>query len=290
MIENFLYKDRSYSSCIHSAYELMFNNFATIFRRTWLAALVCSAVISVSVFFDALPWMQLVLLIPSIFAVSWLGTSVMSLLNEESRKRNYIYCLQAVLSMTILAFIFAVIMIVAGTVILLLLGNGKSPDHIDTVYAVCMGVLTVLVIVAAIPLNYSVMKYLFESKSRIWSVFGAAYRNGWRYWGFIALVLVLCAIIVAVLYVVIGMPRSVMYIAFQNNAYGLTIGDPNGLPEYFNILDYIVSVVVYFIALYISMWIFFVMYYVYGRIEVRIRTKQNNIELNETAKTLVHRS
>ena len=134
------------------------------------------------------------------------------------------------------------------------------------------------------------MKYLFESKSRIWSVFGAAYRNGCRYWGFIALVLVLCAIIVAVLYVVIGMPRSVMYIAFQNNAYGLTIGDPNGLPEYFNILDYIVSVVVYFIALYISMWMFFVMYYVYGRIEVRIRTKQNNIELNETAKTLVHRS
>ena len=135
MIENFLYKDRSYSSCIHSAYELMFNNFATIFRRTWLAALVCSAVISVSVFFEALPWIQLVLLIPSIFAVSWLGTSVMSLLNEESRKRNYIYCLQAVLSMTILAFIFAVIMIVAGTVILLLLGNGKSPEHIDTVYA-----------------------------------------------------------------------------------------------------------------------------------------------------------
>jgi len=252
--------------------------------------LVCSAVISVSVFFDALPWMQLVLLIPSIFAVSWLGTSVMSLLNEESRKRNYIYCLQAVLSMTILAFIFAVIMIVAGTVILLLLGNGKSPEHIDTVYAICMGVLTVLAVVAAIPLCYSVMKYLFESKSRIWSVFGAAYRNGWRYWGFIALVLVLCAIIVAVLYVVIGMPRSVMYIAFQNNAYGLTIGDPNGLPEYFNILDYIVSVVVYFIALYISMWMFFVMYYVYGRIEVRIRTKQNNIELNETAKTLVHRS
>ena len=214
----------------------------------------------------------------------------MSLLNEESRKRNYIYCLQAVLSMTILAFIFAVIMIVAGTVILLLLGNGKSPEHIDTVYAICMGVLTVLAVVAAIPLCYSVMKYLFESKSRIWSVFGAAYRNGWRYWGFIALVLVLCAIIVAVLYVVIGMPRSVMYIAFQNNAYGLTIGDPNGLPEYFNILDYIVSVVVYFIALYISMWMFFVMYYVYGRIEVRIRTKQNNIELNETAKTLVHRS
>ena len=191
MIENFLYKDRSYSSCIHSAYELMFNNFATIFRRTWLAALVCSAVISVSVFFEALPWMQLVLLIPSIFAVSWLGTSVMSLLNEESRKRNYIYCLQAVLSMTILAFIFSVIMFVAGTVVLLLLGNGKSPEHIDTVYAICMGVLTVLAVVAAIPLCYSVMKYLFESKSRIWSVFGAAYRNVWRFWGFIALVLVL---------------------------------------------------------------------------------------------------
>lgn len=289
MIEKFLYKDRSYSGCIHSAYELMFTNFATIFRRTWLAALVCSAVISASVFFDALPWMQLLLLIPSIFAISWLGTSVMSLLNEESCKRNYLYCLQAVLSITILAFIFAVIMIVAGTV-LLLLGNGKSPEHLDTVYATCMGVLTVLEVVVSIPLCYSVMKYLFESKSRIWSVFGNAYRNGWRYWGFIALVLVLCAIIVAVLYVVIGMPRSVMYIAFQNNAYGLTIGDPNGLPEYFNILDYIVSVVVYFIALYISMWMFFVMYYVYGRIEVRIRTKQKNIELHETAKTLVHRS
>lgn len=289
MIEKFLYKDRSYSGCIHSAYELMFTNFATIFRRTWLAALVCSAVISTSVFFDALPWMRLLLLIPSIFAISWLGTSVMSLLNEESCKRNYLYCLQAVLSITILAFIFAVIMIVAGTV-LLLLGNGKSPEHLDTVYATCMGVLTALEVVVSIPLCYSVMKYLFESKSRIWSVFGNAYRNGWRYWGFIALVLVLCAIIVAVLYVVIGMPRSVMYIAFQNNAYGLTIGDPNGLPEYFNILDYIVSVVVYFIALYISMWMFFVMYYVYGRIEVRIRTKQKNIELHETAKTLVHRS
>ena len=62
MIEKFLYKDRSYSSCIYSAYELMFTNFATIFRKTWLAAFVYSTIMSLSVFFDSWSWMQLVFL------------------------------------------------------------------------------------------------------------------------------------------------------------------------------------------------------------------------------------
>lgn len=288
MIEKNLYKDRSYSSCIHSAYELMFTNFATIFRKTWLAALVYSAVVCLSVLFNSFSWMQLLLAVPVIFGLSWLGASVVSMLNDKPFKHNYIYCLQAVLSLAIIVILFSVIIIMCGTVILLSLGN-KLPEHFNSLYLASLAFITLLFIIAAIPLSYSIMKYLVESNDRIWSVLGKAYRKGWRYWGFITLVFILCIIIIAVLYVVIGSPRLVIYLANQNNTYGLTFGDPNGLPKYFDTLDYIVSTIITFLSCYINLWVFFVLYYVYGRIETRIKTKQKTIDLNETTKTPIYR-
>ena len=175
-----------------------------------------------------------------------------------------------------------------GTVILLSLGN-KSPEHFNSLYLASLAFITLLFIIAAIPLSYSIMKYLVESNDRIWSVLGKAYRKGWRYWGFITLVFILCIIIIAVLYAVIGSPRLVIYLANQNNTYGLTFGDPNGLPKYFDTLDYIVSTVITFLSCYINLWVFFVLYYVYGRIETRIKTKQKTIDLNETTKTAIYR-
>ena len=290
MIEKFLYKDRSYSSCIYSAYELMFTNFATIFRKTWLAAFVYSTIMSLSVFFDSWSWMQLVFLVPMVFSISWLGAAVMSLLNDKSLKHNYIYTLQTVLLMTVMMLLVSVIIIMLGTAILLLLGTNKSPESLNTTYFIFMVFFIVLALIAIIPLIYSVMKYLVESKARVWSILGEAYRNGWRHWGFIMLVFILCAIMISVLYVVIGLPRVVMYLAVQNNAYGLTIGDPSSLPKYFGMLNYIVGVVITFFVCYINVWMFFVMYYVYGRIETRIKTKQKSLDLNETAKTTVYRS
>ena len=234
--------------------------------------------------------MHLLLLVPMVFSQSWLGAAVMSMLNDKPLKHNYIYCLQVVLSLVIIMLLFSVIIVICGTVILLLSGNSKSPEHFNNIYFTSLAFITTIFIISIIPLSYSTMKYLVESNSRIWSVFGKAYRKGWHHWGFITLVFILCAIIILVLYAVIGLPRLVMYLARLNNLYGLTIGDPNGIPQFFDALDYIVSMVITFLFCYINIWMFLVMYYVYGRIETRIINKQKTIDLNDTAKSPIYRS
>ena len=43
-------KERSISSCLKSAFDLYCSNFATIFRKTWIPALVVSIVLSLQAF------------------------------------------------------------------------------------------------------------------------------------------------------------------------------------------------------------------------------------------------
>ena len=295
-IENELYKVRSVRACIKSATDMMVSNPLTILRRTWLSTLALSIVTSLSILLSSLLESQqpnttetcivnaplLILSVISLIAyiaiASWWGASVISLLTGRKVKDNIRRILYLILAMLGLYVIMGVCVFVGYT--LPMFGGKASLGHPTLASPLVAGIILVLALIFILPIGYSSMKYLVEPQQKLMSIVGKPYKTGLRRWGFLFQTALLGGIIICILIAITGVPEMILETAKRANDIGMTMGDSNGLSASFMMLQFFVTILIYFIWYYICCWMNFVYYYAYGSIEAKEKAKKDVVTVS----------
>ena len=209
-----LYKSRSFSSCIQAAYKLMSDNLKGIVRSTWLPVLILGvstsllvtlnipspSILEFGISHTALFFTLVgVALLGMILCSVWAMSRLMSMLNEHSRWWNFKRVLIATLNFTAIFIVTYGILVAAfywG-----IRYTGGSPAHfVNDNYLVVL-VVSLLFILALLPLCYIIMRYLYDHQATFWREFPRTYTTGLRHLGFIFLTALLIGIIVVLLVV-----------------------------------------------------------------------------------------
>lgn len=278
-----VYKIRSFSSCMKAAYDMFSTNIKTIFRRTWLAALLFAAISAVAViascriaFVPAVPSTAtvVVFLAFSLLAVAaavWFNTIIISLINGASVKSN----LPRVIKLTVLILVISWIVWALAMVqsFVHLIQGHATLQALSYSTLSFYGIMTVYLL-ALIPVLYSSMKYLIEHETKLPSVFGKSYIIGLRHWGYLFMLCFLTGIIMTIIYIIVSIPLSVAIMASVMDNAGMMMGDSSGLPGYFMLLMGSAAMVSSFIMLYAGAWFTMIVYYAYGHIEAKEKARK----------------
>lgn len=284
-----LYKSRSFSSCIRAAYKLMGDNLKGIVRSTWLPVLILGISTSLLVtlnipspsilefgiahtalFFTLVGVAVFGMILCSVWAVSRL----MSMLNEHPRWWNFKRVLIATLNFTAIFIVTYGILIAAfyfG-----IRHTGGSPGHfLNDNYLVVL-VVSLLFILALLPLSYIIMRYLYDHQATFWREFPRTYTTGLRHLGFIFLTTLLIGIIVGVVALLVYIPLFILHIANMMSLYGVEMGDPSGLPSYFLPLLFFTTLLVTMVAWYLYFFEVLTYLFMYGSIECQEEERHRN--------------
>ena len=132
---------------------------------------------------------------------------------------------------------------------------------------IAIGVLTVILVAALLPLIYAMTKYVLTPKTHFLQMAGPAYVVGMRHVGSIFLVTLVVLIITALLTLVVQLPANILYIANLQSQIGALQGDPLGVPDYMGRLNFVVFALMGFLQGYIHLSTLFPYYFLYGSIE-----------------------
>lgn len=302
-------KNRSVGAIIKDAFNLMANNLTTILRRTWLPALVLCLVQGLVIFLvpgtmlaasspDLTPEMtsrmlrvgllSLFVVVAAFVVYVWLYSRMLSLLQGLPTAQMRWRVLRCMLYMVAIVIIVGAIVGAISYMPFFKAGQPQpliTPETLNASELITAGLL-LLFLIAFLPMAYSSMKYLVEPKQKVWSILGRPYRQGWRYWGFLFLMMILLGIIISVLYLLIQSPMYIILTAQEINAEGMLAGDPSdfGLPQ--QLLGFVVIVLCQFVSVYILFWALMVNYFAYGTIEARIAARQHATTATAPSSTL----
>ena len=124
-----------------------------------------------------------------------------------------------------------------------------------------------IIILALLPLNFIMMKYVLTPKSSFLKLIGTAYVIGIRHLSSIFIVTLIVTIITTLLTLVVQLPANILYIANLQSQLGALQGDPFGMPEYMGKMNYVVFALMGFLQGYIHLSTLFPYYFLYGSIE-----------------------
>lgn len=284
-----LYKSRSFSSCIQAAYKLMSDNLKGIVRSTWLPVLILGvstsllvtlnipspSILEFGISHTALFFTLVgVALLGMILCSVWAMSRLMSMLNEHSRWWNFKRVLIATLNFTAIFIVTYGILVAAfywG-----IRYTGGSPAHfVNDNYLVVLAV-SLLFILALLPLCYIIMRYLYDPQASFWREFPRTYTTGLRHLGFIFLTALLIGIIVGVVALVVYVPLFILHIANMLSLYGVEMGDPSGLPSYFLPLLFFTTLLVTMVAWYLYFFEALTYLFMYGSIESQEEERRRN--------------
>lgn len=285
-----LYKVRSLAHCVKVAYDLFSTNIGSIIRRTWRPAAALSLVdgLFMALFYprlsgfhtadmaSSLPWPQLLAFVAILCATlacsAWFLASVLGMLNGRRLSSNLPRVLRMYLAIAGIGILFVLAQTLL-TIVLMMGAGGKPTPQTPNIVLALVGVTWIAFLVCMLPLVYSSMKYFMEKEMRLRDVFGKSYRKGWRFWGFLFLMILVTGIIIGVIYVVVMSPQFILFFASSVNADGGRLGDPSGLPGYFPVLTFLVTTLCTAVWLYVMVWLEMVFYYAYGHIEAKMAAK-----------------
>ena len=197
-----LYKSRSFSSCILAAYQLMSKNLRNILKATWLPVLIYVFILA-SFLLINLPNEEVVALGIAHFALYigvlascllglivtgiWALSRLMSILNEEPRRWNFMRAVWLTLNSIVITLVITAVVVAVAK-----LAGGYLAPYMQNHFwlFLCMAFFIVLMaVVLLLPLNYVFMKYLNERDMRFWHDFLPSYRIGLRRTSFIFITL-----------------------------------------------------------------------------------------------------
>ncbi len=148
--------------------------------------------------------------------------------------------------------------------------EAMSPGFVLRHYITTLGALTVyilIVMLAALPLMYVLMKYIMEPPATYWSTLRQSYGTGARHWGMLFLVFFASTLMVVIASFIITLPASILQFANQQAQTGLLMGDPLGMPSYMPWLTFATFTLCNFINFYVFQITLVHNYYAYGSIE-----------------------
>lgn len=283
-IENHM-KSRSLSAITATAYRLVSQNMKLWFRRLWrwaAGAAVASGISYAAAMMippEKNPTTILVLwcisavaALAMLFFTACAAGSVMAVLKEQRTLPNIKRALRLA-TVIALIFIVAVVLFYAISIPLVVFWQlGALYIHI----LIAMGI-ALLTAIFMIPLSYSGMKYLAEDEVRLSSVLGKNYFVGVRhFWKLFmtAFVTVLIGMIIAAL---LAAPLGVITVASLQDALGVYLGDPTGMPSTLPLLLFTAAAVATVACSLVWLWQLLCNYYQYGSITTRIKEYEEAI-------------
>lgn len=288
-METELYKIRSVQACFRAAYDLFTSNIKTILRKTWIPAMAMSLVIALYDYLSPGNIITLLLgeqqpiqplttslLLIAVFlmwtaASIWLSATFFSLLNGRTRKENGGRLLRATGVFLLIGCIIGIIIGFASIPITLLMVSSLGHRLPTYFFILAPAFLVILCVLVLLPSLYSSFKYIMEPTLKAWSIFGKPYHQGWHHWGFLFVCTLLCFIINSLLGILVQLPSSIMALGKLASTSGTLMGDPDGMPSYFNIAFFVMCSLGRFIWCYLMLWVSTVYYYAYGSIEAKIK-------------------
>lgn len=284
-----LNKSRSYTACISASHRMLFDNIRTIFKHTWLYALLLALSMSMmSMFYikaligggyssSSFICLVVSLLLVVCFQVGY-TSRVLMLLNCQTMMWNVKRYLRLIL--LYLCVSFAVSAIQWILVYLVIGGTTSVPSDKMPVTMLLIACSSLFLACVLLPYVYVFMKYMMEPESKLSKLLFKVYKTGLRYWGFIFITLLLAFLCVAVCMFFVSIPMLVITMANTLSVMGVSyLGDSSGLPSYFDFLQYMIVAVSSFICLYINIFIIFVFYFMYGSIETREKERKDFLKM-----------
>lgn len=294
-----LYKNRGYRATFSAAYNTFNENYKQIFRHTWLCMTLMALLIPV-VFVAAFaqagdevnPLVAggyfLICCLLLVVEMFYYGRVAM-LFNEKTYGWNIGRVVKLWLWTQLLTII--VMLVVVGFVALAAMGIMPSDESVahsvspmaaeatKDMASFKVMLLTFLfifvVFLLLLPYTYVSMKYIAEPQTHMWKLFFKNFKVGMRHWGYIFLTLFVMYIILMAVLFIIALPLLILFVAFTSYTIGTPHGDEAAMPGYFPWLLYIVGAVTMFASMFISIIMFYVLYYIYGSIEAREKERES---------------
>lgn len=284
-----LNKSRSYTACISASHRMLFDNIRTIFKHTWLYALLLALSMSMmSMFYikaligggyssSSFICLVVSLLLVVCFQVGY-TSRVLMLLNCQTMMWNVKRYLRLILLYLCVSFAISAIQWIL--MYLVIGGTTSVPSDKMPVTMLLIACSSLFFACVLLPYVYVFMKYMIEPESKLSKLLFKVYKTGLRYWGFIFITLLLAFLCVAVCMFFVSIPMLVITMANTLSVMGVSyLGDSSGLPSYFDFLQYMIVAVSSFICLYINIFIIFVFYFMYGSIETREKERKDFLKM-----------
>lgn len=153
-----------------------------------------------------------------------------------------------------------------------------SQTGLTTLY-VAVGVFSLLVVFAMLPLSYTVYKSVLAERFVPYPPL-KGYLNGLGHFGMLLVVIIVTFLITLLLTLIIQLPALILYTANIQAQLGLSRGDELGIPEGIQRLSLVVFFIAGFIQGYVHLSTLFPLYYAYGTIvqEERERVEMQSAE------------
>ena len=290
-METELIKDRSLSSCIKTANNLLGINFAKTIKGTWLPALLFAIMTALFGFFALQEISATSLGNPSPTILSYVRSiatwvvslglwayffaSVVTLVSESGLKQNLRRSLAIVgVELIVYLILMAIGIVVVRMVVMSHLGKPFTANFITLVCGVTVAWLLLMALIM-VPFKYAEMRYLLSPNGSLRRNLIAYYVSGVRGGGLLIGTTFFTVLASVCLGAIIFLPTFILLGARASSLLGeLTMNDPSGLPAYFNALLIGSIVLTTFIFMIVMVWTVFVFYYVYGSIEHRRQMKK----------------
>lgn len=178
-MEKELYKKRSLSTCTKTSFNLLCNNFATIFKKSWLPSLALSMASAIIVMMQAyfcqdtpsltsFALQMLAMFIVSILLGSWMQSSYICLLNEDKQKNVFKKCC----NINLWAWAYIIVTYLVVMIILVLCSFGFNSIKATATYAAYLTsgvglILGILVILGTLPFIYPIIHYLIDKDAKL---------------------------------------------------------------------------------------------------------------------------
>lgn len=283
-----LFKDRSFSSIIATAYRVQTDNIGRIIKASWLPVLLTGASFS-AMFTLLLPnsahpsptWLHIIGalilgLLSTVFSV-WSFSRVMSLFNEQPRiwnlKRSaflvlYLLVIYMAILLIVTVIIFGINLIVGEKAYSFFLSQWWMPILLSLILALLL-----------LPFYYIAMRYMDQRDVFFWKTLIDGYKRGLHYLGFIFLTMFVCGIIMCIILSVVYLPLGILMMANTASFLGVISGDAADMPSYFPFLYWGTAIITFVIAFYVITYEIIVAYLMYGSIEKQEEEKRKTTPL-----------
>ena len=197
---------------------------------------------------------------------------VMFLVNGRPMKWNIMRCAKLAVCYIVTMFVCSLVFTFVSYGVVMV----KQPATVAELQPVltAFSVLYLVVYLLLIPCVYVAMEYMMEPEVKLRKTVFKSYLTGLRHWGFLFIALLIAALCAAVCSALVSIPALIVTAANIISVLGVNfLGDPTGLPSYFNVLQFVVYAISSFICLYINIFVVFVCYFLYGSIKTGEKEK-----------------
>ena len=280
MEKEYIYKIRSFSSCILAAYKLVSENAKAIFRCTWLPMLlygISSGLYltlnlrssGITTFAEEHSYLYIILWTLSFLGMMasyvWASARLLSMLNGESRRWNVIRILLLGLCNLLVFVLFSAV--VAGILYLWYRQTGGTlPEMLKDNWLI-IGILCLVVTLLDLPFLYINTRYLFDREARFMPDLPKSYATGLRHLGLLFITALLLGLLLGMIFLITSLPFIVLVFANTMSTLGVLMGDPSGLPASFPLLHGGTFCLTAIIWGYLSLFTIIVWLFIYGSIE-----------------------